>query len=416
MITEISKGIYTAAFSEVSSSKDVMFKNMQIVDVRHLVDHFGNDINYLLKAIDDAKTIYHQNGAVVIACDKGISRSRVVAIGLLTSLGMSIDNAIEHVLKVTQNPDINTDLLLLLRTYFLTEKQSKNQTTKDIVIIGSKGFVGSALSKYLSENSFAIDKISKKDLDVQTEHLKLVTRLGSSNAKTVILCANPASHHSTKAMASSIQMLKNTLEACRLLKKNLIFISGMPVYQGNAFEQNECNFEVSEKLTPIPKGTYSETKYLCEKLCEIYRINYQMKVLTVRPAGLYGPKMRTEWLIPKLISKALKNQELITHRYTNGLPAFELLHIDDFCSAIKFIISNDLDEGPINIGSHRLVTTVDLATIISRLCKSKSITKLLDINESIRNIVTKSGLLDQVGWEPKITLEKGLKSCIQTNM
>ena len=122
MITEIGNGIYTAAFSEIFSSKDSQFKDECVIDVRHLVDHSGNDINYLLKAIDDAKTVYLQNGVVVIACDRGVSRSRVIAIGLLTRLGMSIDDAIEHVLNVAQNPDINADLLLFLRDYFLSEK------------------------------------------------------------------------------------------------------------------------------------------------------------------------------------------------------------------------------------------------------------------------------------------------------
>ena len=186
----------------------------------------------------------------------------------------------------------------------------------------------------------------------------------------------------------------------------------MVVYQGNAFQQSECNFPAPEKLTPIPRGAYSETKYLCEKLCDAYRTNYQMKVLTVRPAGLFGPRMRPQWLIPKLISKALQNEGLITHRYTNGLPAFELVHINDFCEAIKLILSKDIHGGPINIGTHILVTTADLADMISRLCESKSTTELLDISVPIRNVVTTPGVLDQYGWKPRITLEKGLLSCI----
>jgi len=414
MITQISKGIFTAAFSEIFTSKDCQFKTEQVIDVRHLVDHSGNDINYLLKAIDDAKTVYQQNGAVVIACDRGVSRSRVVAIGLLTRLGMSIDEAIEHVLNVAQNPDINADLLLSLRTYFLSKKQINSQIANHIVVIGSNGFVGSALSEYLSANSFTVDRINKKDLNIQTEHLRLITRLQSSNAKTVILCAHPSSHHTANAMATSVQMLKNTLEACRLGEKNLIFISSMVVYQGNAFQQDECNFSASEKLTAIPRGAYSEAKNLCENLCDAYRTNYKMKILTVRPAGLYGPRMSPQWLIPKLISKALQKQSLVTHRYTNGLPAFELIHIDDFCEVIQFIIRKGIGEGSINIGSHRLVTTEDLANIISRLCGNKSTTELLDINEPIRNIVTIPGLLDQYGWKSKITLEKGLLSCISS--
>ncbi len=412
MISEISKGIYTAPFSEIFASKDFQFKAEHVIDIRHLVDRSGNDINYLLKAIDDAKTVYQQNGVVVIACDRGISRSRVVAIGLLTKLGMSIDDAIEHVLKVTENPDINAELLLLLRSYFLKEVQVDSQVEKDFVVIGSDGFVGAALSEYLSENSFAVDKINKKDLDVQKEPLRLVKRLQSSNAKTAILCAHPSAHHTSNAMAASVQMLKNTLEACRLVKKDLIFISSMVVYQGNAFQQGECNFHAPEKLTPIPRGTYSETKYLGEKICDAYRTNYQIKILTVRPAGLYGPRMRPQWLIPKLISKALQNEGLITHRYTNGLPAFELVHIDDFCEAIKLILTKDIHGGPINIGTHNLDTTADLADMISRLCESKSTTELLDISVPIRNVVTTPGVLDQYGWKPRITLEKGLLSCI----
>lgn len=412
MITEISKGIYTAAFSDVFISKENRFKDTQIVDVRHLVDHSGNDINYLLKVIDDAKTVYEQHGTVVIACDRGISRSRVVAIGLLTHLGMSIDESIKHVLNIANNPDINADLLFLLRSYFLKDVSDNKQVKKDVIVIGSNGFVGSSLSEYLSANSFTIDKISKKDLDVQTEQLSLITRLRSSNAKTVILCAHPSSHHTANAMAVSVQMLKNTLEACRLGEKDLIFISSMAVFQGNAFQHSERNFSASEKLTPIPRGSYSETKYLCEKLCDAYRTNYKMKILTVRPAGLYGPKMRFQWLIPKIISKALQNQKIVTHRYTNGLPAFELVHINDFCDAIKIILTKGIDKGSLNIGSHMLVTTANLADVISKLCDSKSSIELLNINEHIRNIVTTSDTLDQYGWKPKITLEKGLLSCI----
>jgi UDP-glucuronate decarboxylase len=412
MITEISKGIYTAAFSDIFTSKEYQFQDTQVVDVRHLVDHSGNDINYLLKAIDDAKTVYEQTGTVVIACDKGISRSRVVAIGLLTHLGMSIDESIKHVLNIANNPEINADLLFFLRSNFLKDTSDDNQINDDVIVIGSNGFVGSSLSEYLSANSFTVDKISKKNLDVQTEQLSLITKLRSSNAKTVIFCAHPSSHHTANAMAVSVQMLKNTLEACRLGKKDLIFISGMVVFQGNAFQQNEQNFTASEKLTPIPKGSYSETKYLCEKLCDAYRTNYKMQILTVRPAGLYGPKMRSEWLIPKIISKAIQNQNILTHRYTNGLPAFELVHIEDFCDAIRIVLTKGIHEDSLNIGSHMLITTANLADIISKLCKSKSSITLLDINEPIRNIVSISGVLDQNGWKPKITLEKGLLSCI----
>lgn len=412
MITKISDGIYTASFSEIADSKEE-FKDDQIVDVRHLVDRSGNDINDLLKAIDDAKTIYQQKGRVVITCDMGISRSRVVAIGLLTKLGMPVDDAIKHVLKTSQNSEINTELLLFLRSYFF-KTNANNQTTKDIIVIGSNGFIGSTLSKYLDTNSFAVDKINKKDLDVQIDQLGLVMRLQLSTAKTVILCTHPLSYHTVNAMSSSIQMLKNTLEACRLTNKNFIFISSMNIFQGNAFQQSECDFSVSEKLMPIPRGTYSETKYLCEKLCDVYRTNYQMKILIVRPSGLYGIKMRPQWLIPKLISKALQNQILITHKYTNGLPAFELLHINDFCEAIKLILKKEIYEGSINIGTHSLITTLDLAKMISRLCQSKSTTELLEINEPIKNIVTMPGILDQYGWKSKITLEEGLSSYIST--
>ena len=415
MITLIDEGIYTSAFQDIIDCGKYGLSIINVVDVRHIVDRAGNDISYLLESIDKAKAIYREHGNVLIACDMGVSRSRVVAIGLLASLGRNIDEAISLVLTSANNPEINPDLLFLLKNHFSVSNLKSNlhiEIGDGVIVLGSKGFVGSSLLRYLENKEIPTIGLSSKDIDIKDEFIKLVNILNSISQKYVVLCAHPPSHHTAKALADSVLILKNTLEACRIANKNLIFISSMVTYLGNAHLADKLIYEADEQKNTSPYGTYSESKYLCEKLIDAYRINYGMSVLVIRPCGLYGQTMRPQWLIPKLIDKALRGETIVTHRYRNGLPSFELLYIYDLCSAISTLLRVNSNPRVVNVGSHALITTYELAGMITKLCNSSSEIKLLDISDNVRNIVTVPGYIDEIGWKAEVTLEDGLLSCI----
>lgn len=416
MITQLTTDIFTGAFQDVSECHKYGLRYCNVVDVRHIVDKAGNDISYIVEAIRLAKGILDEHGKVLITCDMGVSRSRVIAIGLLAELGNDIDDCISLVLSSAKNPEINPDLLLLLRRFYISMKPRDNARQVSagigIIVLGSKGFVGDALMRCLTQKQINSIGISRNEVNIKEESVKLLTILDSLEQPTVILCAHPPSHHTAKALSDAILLLKNTLEACRLTGKRLIYISSMVVYLGNA-HSSDCYIYPADENTPAyPYGSYSESKYLCEQLINIYRNSYGVEITVVRPCGLYGSEMKTQWLIPKLIRKALNNEDIVTHSYQNGLPSFELMHVDDFADATTRIIYDNQSPPSVNIGSHKLISTYELAGQIAKIAQSSSNASLLEISDQVRNIVTLPGYLDKIGWRPSIRLGDGLKMCI----
>ena len=191
MITHIANGIYTGAFKDISGCHVQGLSAKNVADVRHIVDKAGNEISYILEAIDTAKDIFYQHGKVLIACDMGISRSRVVAIGLLAELGNSIEDAISVVLTSANNPEINPDLLLLLRNFYKSkdpQADTENYSADTgAVVLGSNGFVGAALLKCLKEERIDSVGLSRSDVNIKTELVKLITALESLKQPTVCL-------------------------------------------------------------------------------------------------------------------------------------------------------------------------------------------------------------------------------------
>lgn len=417
MITQITTDIFTGAFQDVYECHIYGLMPCHVVDVRHIVDKDGNDISYIIKAIRFARSILNEHGRVLITCDMGVSRSRVIAIGLLAELGNDIDDCISLVLRSAKNPEINPDLLLLLRRFYISKKPKDNaravSADTGIVVLGSQGFVGSALMRCLTKNQVNSIGLSRREINIKDESVKLLTILDSLDQSTVILCAHPPSHHTAKALSDSILMLKNTLEACRLSGKKLIYISCMIIYLGNAHSSDCYIYQADENTPAYPYGSYSETKYLCEQLIDIYRNSYDMEITVVRPCGLYGSDMRSQWLIPKLIRKALNNEDIVTHSYQNGLPSLELLHVDDFCEAITLLMNIKSVPPCLNIGSHNLITTYELAGTIIRLSKSKSARNTMNILDATYPVVSTPGFIETIGWKPEISLEAGVLACLK---
>jgi UDP-glucuronate decarboxylase len=410
MITKLWSGVYTGAYKDLVDNS-FGFTADNVCDVRHLVDKAGNSASDFRKAIDGALDIYRRRGSVLITCDMGISRSRVVAIGLLSAIGLPFPEALSKVLAGSGNAEINLELITDLAKALNASIPIAGREPK-LTIVGASGFVGSALSNYFQERNQNVETISRGDVDVQNESVKLLSLLSSSQSKNVILCTQPRSFHSPSAMGSHLTILKNVLEACRLSRKRLIYISSMIVYAGNACISG-LPFLAHELGKPVPKGCYSESKYLAEQLSSIYRISHDVEVNVVRTCGLYGPGMKSTWMIPKFVQAAKEGKEILTHIYLNGRPQLEMLHISDFCNAIWSLVDCKSCPSVLNVGSHKLIGTDEIAQVIVKAVGSSSITKLHNVDNYAVNIVSDIGYIDkELGWSPTIGIEQGISDLI----
>lgn len=410
MITWFTDSVATCAYMETPTEA---IRGGKVADVRDLVDRTGNAREALAEHVDRAVGILEAKGTVYIACDAGISRSRVIALGVLVHQGWEFADALRHIRQVAENPEINLGLLRELTSAlsFDTVQNEALDTTR-VLLLGSSGFLGRHLKLTLNRD-YDVYSPTHNDLDLGHDAAELDRLVGQESCGIIVNAASPVSHHSASALGKSLVMTKNVLDVARAHGVRVIVFSDLVVFAGNARAATTESFRATDRSQPIPYGTYSETKYLAETLVDHFRDSYGVAATTIRPGALYGPEMRGSWLIPKLVAKAISDEPMNTHRYLNGLPAFDFLHVNDLAAAMLALLKAEDLPSKVNVGSGELTSTRELAQRIVRLADSESTIGTTTINDHTSRVTTEtSGVWSRNGWHPVISLDDGLAELI----
>jgi len=402
MIRWITENLGTARIEDVND------KNYSIVDVRNLVDREGNTNQAILEKINAVVNLLKQNHKVVICCDYGISRSNAVAIGAIVKcFHYDFDEAVKFVMEKTKEPAIRIDILNSVRRVLEMNKKDNILTSnKKILITGGRGFIGSILTAKLGKN-YDLVIPTRQELNLLSGSIKLDLIVKKKNVDTIIHLANPRKYSITESMGQSLVMLKNVLDVCKENDLNLLYPSSWVVYSG----YNTSCLVATESLPLCPKGTYGETKALCERLLNQYRDIYNLNIYLMRLSPIYGVGSDKPKFIYTFFEKALKNETIFTHKYLNGSPVLDLIHIDDVVSAIECVIrAKPVNSFDLNIGSGVGHSTFEIANLIKEICSSNSAIMHHGINDFVANIVMDINKAKKVfGWHPTIDIKDGLR-------
>lgn len=401
MIKWITENLGTAEIDDVDD------KEYSVVDVRDLVDKEGNSDQAILEKIDTVIDLLKQNHKVVICCDYGISRSNAIAIGVIVKyLGYDFDEAVRFVMEKTGETAIRIDVLNSVRQVLETNKK-ENMSTENgkSLITGGTGFIGSALATKLGKN-YKLVLPTRQEVNLLDGPVKLDLTVKNSGVDTIIHLANPRKYNTTESMGQSLVMLKNVLDVCKENHLNLLYLSCWVVYSG----YNSSHLIASESLPLRPKGTYGETKALCEELVNIYRDIYDLNIYLLRLSPVYGVGSDKPKFIYTFFQKALNNETIFTHKYLNGLPILDLIYIDDVVRAIECVIkSKPSSSFDLNIGSGIGCSTFEIAKMIKEIYGSNSAIMHHEISDFVANIVMDISRAKTIlGWYPKTNIEDGL--------
>src|SRR5690606_7462347 len=125
-------------------------------------------------------------------------------------------------------------------------------------------------------------------------------------------------------------MLRNVAEACARIGASLIYPSSWEVYSA----YRTCGL-VADEATPLhAKGPYGDTKVLAESLVGRFRRSEGLACALLRLGPVYGIGGERPKFVHTFIEKAVRGETISTHRYRNGRPALDLLHISDAAQAI----------------------------------------------------------------------------------
>lgn len=168
------------------------------------------------------------------------------------------------------------------------------------------------------------------------------------------------------------------------------------------------------ETTPIqPNSPYSASKAGADLLVRAYYETYKMPVLNTRCSNNYGPYQYPEKLIPFFISQLLKGEKVPV--YGDGLNVRDWLYVYDHCSAIDTVLHKGRVGEVYNIGGHNEKTNMEIThLILDAMGKDESSIKYVEdrLGHDRRYAISNDKITSELGWEPSITFEEGIKITI----
>jgi len=384
------------------------FTDIHIVDVRDLVDKAGNNNEAIRGKIRQGVELLTQGKKTVVVCDYGISRSNAIAIGIIASFEKAtFDTALRQVMEVTGEDQIKLEPLNAVREALgLKAKIRQSNNHNSVLITGGGGFLGRYLRASIG-NEFRIVAPNREQLDVGLGNTQLDLLANDEYIDYIVHLANPRVYTSNVAMGQTLTMLRNVIDVCLARDIPLVYLSSWEIYSGYA-----GTLRADEATPALPRGPYGETKYLVELLIEHCRRTMGLQCALLRSSPVYGRGSDKPKFIYNFIEKARRSQSIVTHRYRNGEPALDLLHVDDLVSALTATLRSGFI-GTLNLGTGALTSTRQIAEILRDRVDSTSHIEQILIDTDVASIAMNwQRARDELNWSPSVPLDMGLEGLL----
>jgi UDP-glucose 4-epimerase len=277
-----------------------------------------------------------------------------------------------------------------------------------ILITGYSGFIGSYLVKRLNQTQHELvfaDISNGIDLS-DWQQVKCF-----EDVDVIIHLANlsfvPASYEQPKRFYENNYLSTlNMLELCRLSGAKLIYFSsymyGHPQYQ-----------PIDENHPIQAYNPYSQTKVICESLCEGYSRDFKVPITIFRPFNIYGKGQNPDFLIPSIIQQA-KNGKIVIK---DDRPKRDYIHVDDVISAI--ISAIDKENNTLikyNLGTGISYSVKEIVDIVRGFFDNEIeyfCTNEIRPNDVMDTIADISKIKNEMNWKPTVSIIDGLKKMLE---
>jgi UDP-glucuronate decarboxylase len=170
------------------------------------------------------------------------------------------------------------------------------------------------------------------------------------------------------------------------------------------------------RVNPIGmRSCYDEGKRCAETLFFDYRRQHKLDIKVVRIFNTYGPRMHPNdgRVVSNFIVQALKGEDITI--YGTGQQTRSFCYVDDLIEALLRMMESGPDlPGPVNVGNPREFTMLELAERVVSLTGSSSrlVYQPLPEDDPKQRQPDIALARDKLGWEPKVSLDDGLKETI----
>ena len=304
-----------------------------------------------------------------------------------------------------------------------------------LLVTGAAGFIGSNFVRYWLERHpddhvVALDLLTyagdPRNLDGLGVRLvegdigdpDLVDRALEEEAIDTIVNFAAESHNSLAVLDPSRFFRTNVLGTQTLLeaarRKGLgrfHHVSTCEVYGDLALDSNEA---FTEESPYRPRTPYNASKAAADHAVRAYFHTFELPVTITNCANNYGPRQFPEKVIPLFLTNALDDRELPLYASTQNRR--EWLHVDDHCRAIDVVLERGEVGETYNVGSAVERSIEEIADLVLELAgKPESLKTIVPDRpgHDRRYLLDSSKLRRELGWQPEITFEDGLRGTVE---
>ena len=300
-----------------------------------------------------------------------------------------------------------------------------------ILVTGGAGFIGSHLCRRLLEEKHQV--ICLDNLDTGSmEHIRDllrnpdftfieqdVTNAFRFEVDQIYNLACPASpvHYQRDPIHTAMTNVMgavNCLELARQQNATVLLSSTSEVY-GDPLVHPQTE-DYRGNVNPIGiRSCYDEGKRMAETLYFDYHRSYGIDIRVARIFNTYGPQMLFDdgRVVSNLIVQALRGEKMTI--YGDGLQTRSFCYVSDTVEALVRLMNTPGITGPINVGNPQELSVLEIAKLVHEETKTASelVFEPLPEDDPTRRKPDISRARTQLGWEPRVNLQEGLRLTIQ---
>lgn len=294
---------------------------------------------------------------------------------------------------------------------------------KKIYVAGHRGLVGSAIVRRLEKDGFKnIITRTHQELDL-TRQAEVEQFFAEEKPDYVILAAAKVGGIYANDTYPADFIMKNLQIECNVIDaaykngvKKLLFLGSSCIYPRECPQPIKEEYLLSGYLEKTNEA-YALAKIAGLKMCAFYNQQYGTDYISVMPCNLYGINdnfaLENSHVLPALMRKfheaKVKNEPTVTV-WGSGKPLREFLNVDDLADACLYLMDHYKGNEFFNVGYGKEVMILELAQMIKKVTGFQG-EIVMDSSkpDGTPRKLTDISRLAELGWQPKIDLEEGLR-------
>ena len=322
---------------------------------------------------------------------------------------------------------------------------------KNILITGGAGFIGSHVvkhfvKKYSDYNIVNLDKLTYASnlnflLDISASDNYTFVQADICNFskiqkvflkyKITDVIHLAAESHVDNSIENALEFAKTniigTINLLELSRKNWVNNSNNLFYHistDEVFGTLDENGIFREESRYDPHSPYSASKASADHFVRAFYDTHKLPIIISNCSNNYGPNQHKEKLIPTVINSLINKSKIPV--YGNGLNVRDWLYVEDHVEAIDLIFHRGNVGETYCIGGNNEIRNLDLIKLIIKQFdsikkyKNSSIDLISFVKDRLghdyRYAIDISKIKNELGWEPKTSIDIGLKNTLNWYM